>query len=496
MPSLNYTSVEVKMGFFLTFSLALFVAMLFLFGRVAPVWRARQEIFVAFENVGGLTADAPVRYNGMEIGRVKWLRILHLDDATIDRLPPLTKRDLDNLPLHPAALVHELRDVADVDFNSVCREKLKNRTMIEICLELLQEGDVSRFHDDDKARVVGNFFNDTAVEIIAGTSSKPLDPNSRLMLGTSGDFFGNLSKSMGEVKDILSNVTDVVGIEERKSFERAQGRLHTIDEKMDEFKRTSERRWKLTMNSFEAFSKDSKTTFNKMETSMKELHPMVAERTDRIRDHLKDLQEHIKLSRAEAEKSVDEISEDARKLRTDFRGVLDQARPNFEEMKKNIRGVYDKMGGLSYRLDDIRDTAGALYEQSGDDLERFKTGIKQAMTNFNYARIVAEENKDLMISNADVGEHQYNTALSIYQHICRADQRIQEAASWARELSEMAAQQPDASPELKSEADNVITNLFEIRKPLGRVVDRVEEKMLPAFDRKKAGWKEAAPTGK
>src|SRR5262249_21142893 len=149
-------------------------------------------------------------------------------------------------------------------------------------------------------------------------------------------------------------------------------------------------------NTFEAFNKDSKATFNKMETSMKELHPMVAERTDHIRDHLKDLQEHIRLARAEAEKSVDEISEDSRKLRTGFRGVLDPARPNFEEMKKNIRGVYDKMGGLSYRLDDIRDTAGALYEQSDDDLERFKRSIKQAMTNFNYARIVAEENKDLM----------------------------------------------------------------------------------------------------
>ena len=43
MASLNYTSIEVKMGFFLTFSLALFVAMLFMFGRVDPFWRDRQE---------------------------------------------------------------------------------------------------------------------------------------------------------------------------------------------------------------------------------------------------------------------------------------------------------------------------------------------------------------------------------------------------------------------------------------------------------------------
>lgn len=494
MGSLNYSSIEVKMGFFLTFSLALFVAMLFTFGRIARPWRERQEIFVAFENVGGLTVDAPVRYNGLEIGRVRWLRVLHLDDASIERLPALTKRDLDNLPLRPPALVHELRNAADTDFDSICREKLKNRTMIELCLELLQEGDISRFRSDDQARVVSTVFGDTAVEIISG-SGPPMAANAnKLMLGTTGDFFSNLSKSMGEVKDILSNVTDVVGLEERKSFERAQARLHRIDDRIGNIKVTAKRRWETTLDNAEKFNKNAKTTVNNMEATFKELRPLATEHMDGIRNRLNELSEHIRTARAEGEKAIEDVSADAKKLRTDFRGVLDESRPNFEEMKKNIRGVYDKMGGLSYRLDDIRDTAGALYVESGDDLERFKVSVKKALTNFNYAQIAAEENKDLMISNADAGEHQYNTALSIYRKIHAADRRIREAGAWAQEIAKMAATQTMDGPDIQAHADTVINNLFEIRKPLDRVVDRIEEKMAPPFERKKAAWKaEAAP---
>src|SRR5438067_54302 len=121
MAGLNYTRIEVKMGFFVAFCGSLFIAMLFSFGHVGalgPFWKQRQQINVAFDNVGGLTIDDPVRYNGLEIGRVKSLKVLHLDDALIERLPtPLTKRDLDNLPVRPDTLIKQLRTAADADFD-------------------------------------------------------------------------------------------------------------------------------------------------------------------------------------------------------------------------------------------------------------------------------------------------------------------------------------------------------------------------------------------
>ena len=38
----GYSSAEVKAGLFLTFCLALFVAMLFVYGKAARLWRGRR----------------------------------------------------------------------------------------------------------------------------------------------------------------------------------------------------------------------------------------------------------------------------------------------------------------------------------------------------------------------------------------------------------------------------------------------------------------------
>src|SRR5207237_7469767 len=97
--STGYSNAEVKAGVFLTFCLAMFVAMLFSYGKVASLWRGRQEISVVFTSVTALRPDAPVRYNGVEVGRVREIKILHLDENNVKLLPLLSIRDLDNLPL-------------------------------------------------------------------------------------------------------------------------------------------------------------------------------------------------------------------------------------------------------------------------------------------------------------------------------------------------------------------------------------------------------------
>src|SRR5213079_322379 len=77
----------------------LLVALLFLYGDWSRVWRGRQEISVVFASVTALRPNAPVRYNGVEVGRVKDIRILHLKDTDLKRLPAMTLNDLDKLPL-------------------------------------------------------------------------------------------------------------------------------------------------------------------------------------------------------------------------------------------------------------------------------------------------------------------------------------------------------------------------------------------------------------
>ena len=238
MPTLKYSNSEIKVGLFLAFCLGLFIVMLITYGRFSPLWKGPLEIHAAFSDAHALRPDASVRYNGLEVGRVKSLSLLHLDDKNIERLSAaLSKQNLDNLPLRPEALRKQLREVPEADFGPRCRAALKNRTMIELCLQVLREGDVNRYRLDDQVRIVSSVFGDTAVEIISGNGSVNPGSSRQLLLGTSGDFFSNLAKSMSEVKEILSSVTDVVGTEERR-HEAAWSRSAA--------KRTKSPRWPTT----------------------------------------------------------------------------------------------------------------------------------------------------------------------------------------------------------------------------------------------------------
>src|SRR3990172_9242826 len=93
------TTVEVKAGLFLTFCIGLFVAMLFVYGKLSRSWRGRQELRVLFTQVTNLRTDAQVLYNGLDVGKVKAVHIRRVGRELLDSLPVLTAADLENLPL-------------------------------------------------------------------------------------------------------------------------------------------------------------------------------------------------------------------------------------------------------------------------------------------------------------------------------------------------------------------------------------------------------------
>src|SRR5258706_10884747 len=67
-PLSRFSNAEIKAGVFLTFCMALFIAMLFVLGKFGRVWRGRQEIHVAFARVNAIRPESPVKYNGLEVG--------------------------------------------------------------------------------------------------------------------------------------------------------------------------------------------------------------------------------------------------------------------------------------------------------------------------------------------------------------------------------------------------------------------------------------------
>ena len=488
--ALNYNSREVKMGLFLTFCFALFVAMVFTFGlgRISSFWRPRENLFVVFEDAGGVTSDSPVRYNGIEIGRVKWIRIVHLDEQALERIGPLTKHDLANLPLWPDALVRELRNAPDADFEARCHAHLLNRTMIELCLEVDKQN-FKHFRQDDRAHVVTTVFGDTAVEIVSGNGPLVADPAERIVLGTSGDFFSNLSKSMGDVKEILGGVTDVVGVDERRSFARAQARFGNIQGTLERVISLAAQRSELTMRQIDHMQNDTRDSLSKMQKGLEDLQPDASKSFDDSGKRFGNIRDKIQSAKDTADGARTELSADARTIQETVRGIVDRSKPDYETMKANIRRIYDKLGGLSLKFDDMRTVAGQFLVQSEDDLVRAKTAVSNSIFNFKVVEVIANENKDLMISNKDEGEYEYNTAVSVLHSLNAAVFRINEIRGDIMEAAQRA-RETDPNSRVIGEAEIVGDKLGLVRDGIDRVRLRALDKMLPPYERKKTAWGE------
>jgi ABC-type transporter Mla subunit MlaD len=501
MAQSNYSSIEIKAGLFLAFCLALFVGMIVIYGRLKPISRPRQEIFVAFENISTLQPDSPVRYNGLEVGRVKWIRVLHLDAANIARLPALSKRDLENLPLRPAAVKRALREAADVDFEPLCREALKNRTMIELCLEVVQDNDARRYRLDDQVRVAASVLGDTAVEISSGSGAINTSQTANLLLGTSGDFFSNLAKSMGDVRTILSNVTDVVGTQERASFAKAQSRMANITKKMDAISAYSSERAPVTVKRIEKLGGEISRRLNESSGVLDSLQPKARQAADTVAGALKDIQDRVNLTQEEAGRIWGELSADWTSIRNTVEDSISRARPDFEQMGKNARKVYDVMGGLSSKLDNAGFIAERAVYQSQSDLRRIQDSFRKSVVNLGHFEEAARENKDLFLSRSDVGEHEYNTAVVIYRHIRLASQRVSRTRSELQTTLSLI-QEEEADAEVKSnlvlkqisKSAFVLDNLKEMSGKIAAVLSEIEQRMTPAQPRPEATpQKEPAP---
>ena len=219
MANSGYSHAEVKAGLFLTFSLAILVAMLFIYGKASRMWRGREELNVVFKSVTSLRPDAPVRFNGVEVGRVKSINIISLDEKNRARLPRIRPQDLDNLPLTDAHRA-ELRrfkplppnaDEAarakwDEEYQAAVLQYVADRNMIELTLEVLspQEKEaVRRYRADDQIRITTTLLGDTSVEVSSG-SSQDAPPLDKLILGISDEI-----SEIGEIEKVAA-VTELV----------------------------------------------------------------------------------------------------------------------------------------------------------------------------------------------------------------------------------------------------------------------------------------------
>jgi len=491
MAARRYSGTEIIAGLFLAFCIGLFVAMLVVYSRMSGLGGSRQQLAVYFENIGGLRPDSPVRYNGYEIGRVKYVRSTRVTDEVLERFGrPFTRADVDNLPLRGDGARKKLLEVADAEFDSAARKTMLNQTMIEVGLEVQNDDDSQRFRVDDQVRIASTVFGDASVEIASGSGALNSADKPRILLGNTGDFFSNLARSMGDVKEILGSVTDVVGTAERRSFERASGRLSGISSNLEKMAGTANRRSELTAKRMDLLGDEVKQSMGRLDTVLADLQPQAKKTGENLKGALKSVQAQFDGVKEEANNAVDEVKRDAEAIRTDLKAAMKTVEPDLQATRDNLRAVYDRASGLSDRFDAMSAEAGETAARTEPEIPRITSSLKNILTNLKQTGEAGNLNKDLMLSRSDTGEYEYFSAVEAYRKLTFATRQIRGAAAEVQ-LTEQVLREQLAGNAVIGLARQTGESLKNVHDPLEQTRGRMEELMLPPFERKKAGWKQA-----
>ena len=489
MNSPRYSKTEILLG--TAFSLA-FAALIF-FGmkhvRIQRFWKRRQEIMVVFSDVANLSTDAPVRYNGLEIGRVKSMQPIHLDERLIEeRFRALKYRDLNNLPIRGDDIKRKIRMLPEAEFDKACRKLLENATMVKLDLEVLAENDPIRYRLDDEIRIVSTVFGDSVVEIISGHGDANQVEHKQFVLGNAGDFFSNILKSMGEMKEIIGGIREVFGDEERANIDKFKQRFQPLNDNVTAVVNTIFERKPVTFERFGQLVQNAQERLGQTGNVLQSLQPSAQEVTDSAQAALKEVKLKAQLAQNEFTDAMRETKKDYQETDDAVRPLMQQLRQGLNEVKTDVYEVRNRVEKIPLRWDAILDPAGSIFTQSEEDIERFGQALKKILYNLKIAGYVAKENKDLMLGNRDVGENAAQSAIDIQRRLNGISRRMTRAPADAVSAARALESDLLADPVIAN-AEAAAKKLEEVRRPIDELRDQTDGYFLqPWRERKRAAW--------
>ena len=481
MSKSTYTDVEVKAGVFLAFCLALFVGMLMLFGKIPRLWRERQEVHAIFSSVAALKPGAVVLFNGVDVGRVRSMQILHMDRTALAHLTTLTRSDLDFLPLSDVQC-KKLRLVPDYEFDAQVKDALLDKTMIHLTLEVLQEGQFKRYRLDDAICISATLLGDTSIEIISG-SGRPLDPsNPVLLLGHSGDFFAKLSRSMDQVKEVLSTMTDVVGTEERSSFKRAAGRLSHVLDGVDRMGTLASKRAEASAQKLDGLDESASKNLNAFGQLFQRALPDSKRLFSRMGAARTDLEKRYSDVLTEMDQAAAEVKALVRGVTDDIRVSYDAAAPDIEQMQAHFRVLSTRADRLTAKLDSLYYRSGRLYEQSLPEFTRAVAALKSGFKPLSGLKQYMLENLGKIMGKGDKGEHEYYTALETFRSLTRSARGPRYASTELGELQTLVHNPgtPDQGV-TQAQIEATLVRLLQVQVGLDVLRNAAAEALLPPF---------------
>lgn len=477
----GYGRSEVWAGLFLTVCLGLFIAMLFLWGDWSRHWRGRQYISVVFSSVTSLRPDAPVRYNGVEVGRVKNINILHLNDIEIKKMGKFAKADIDKLPLTDDER-KGMKALPEDKLQAALEEKIKKRTMINLLLEVISEHDTERFHEDDDVRIATTLMGDTSVEIVSGNGEKLAE--NRIVLGRSGDFFTNLARSVEQVKEILSSVSEVVGTDERESLRKALRRFDTITERLEKIVKVADERLPKTWDRVDKLADGAQANFNKIGDAVLGVQPKVNTTLETVTDAVKDLRDKVGKLATDASDAVKEIKTDVKPVFQDLQYITSKSKDDIPLMIKNAKDLAARFQTSAGKLDTVLASGDRMLQESYPDVRRLVLALRLGAENFEEATNLLKR-KPWLIYNPAKEDPVVNNAQKTARDLEVATRRFAELSV---ELQAVRRNLDRTPKEKLDRIDFILQELNVLSETLKYAGDATRQNTLGAFERKKAGF--------
>ena len=350
------TNAVLKASLFLAVSAALFLGMFFLYGRLGRTWRGVFEYRVLFTQLHKLIPTEPIRYNGMELGRVRDVRIAKLDGELLKNLRPISKNDLRNLPLTDAERAgYSL--LADEAVDPIVRKAIVGRHMTVATLEILTDQDDNRLHSNDAYFVSTSAIGEAAIEIVSVPGPPLPQRPGTVLLGINADLISDIGKSMEQVADLMGAMGEMVGGESgaRNLVSSQLGNLDTfakdLDDRTAEIAKKVPEFWTATDQQLVGADKGTR----EMLKSIADLKPQVEKALAETDKSIQAIHDDMVGSTVEAKKEIADYRRRAKDELARWRDSSKQARESFPTRAQDLRALSQGALDAAGQLDDILD---------------------------------------------------------------------------------------------------------------------------------------------
>ncbi len=479
------TGDEVKAGVMVVVSLALLGVLMAAVGPCRSLFRNRYDIHVLFKDVGGLKPNSPVRYSGVEIGRVKSIKIVYLNEANIARLPALSREQVYELPVGDGETEDSLYDIDDPDQrNRAITKALRGRTMVELTLEVFQTGQFQECRVDAIIRIDSTLMGDTAIEISpgSGTFCQP----GKVLIGDSGSLFSDLRDSVDDIRRMMRRAGSAMGDVDQadigkavKSIVKGAERFSGVIDDIAETTKGAREIVQGNKDDIRAAVKDIRAAAGEAKNILGDARPKLA----RILDGTQVITKAVNDTMGSVHKKVEALLDSAQRAAVATENLMGDIRPQMRE-------VMTEATNALRRASVAAEEARTLIGDARPDVRRSMLNIKGATRNVEEMTSMLARKPWLVLRPSRQGDTDLAKLYTSTRHLHDSTARLADAverlggsaaagrlsAADAKRLRELLTDVRDTAGTIESARESIEVRIDKLRIPSRKAGGRRFEK--------------------